>query len=293
MTRRARTLPNLCLAGLLAFPLVLPAEAQTLKPQLSDEVKRLIDEKGSQAAMVDVVLLVTRLAEFDVSRDRLVALANAYTSAGDPDAALVVVQLAQSSGGQMTADLQVVQGDAYAAKGLPQLAESLYLEALQDEPEHPRARAQLVAVGGTLPDAAPEPTMFSTGGEPSRADVMRWQNVGAPRDDVDRFTGMYLSANGANRYVAVYETCLGSGHLASAPMWAGVAPWILESESDLAFHEARAPQEREPVQLRFEDPAAGQADAVIFTGGLEDRFERAGSLEAGFQPEGDQCYRPF
>jgi len=279
------------LFALIACFTASAAAAQSGKPALASEVKRLIDEKGAQAAMGDVMMLVIQVGTYENDEARMVALARDYTNAGDPDAAILTLQVQQMAGGRPSPDLHVALGDAYAAKGLDDVAGAEYLAALQQDPDHATAKARAVAAGVSLPAKA-SASPAARGGEPSRDDIRAWQNQGEPREDLARFRGRYRSVTDPNRMVAVYETCLGSGHLAAAPMWADVASWFLKSESDLVFSQPNPMAGVEPVRLRFEGAGPGNASAVTLTGSVEGRFERAGELEKGWQPEGDACYRP-
>lgn len=173
----------------------------------------------------------------------MVALAREYTAAGDPDAAILALQIQQMMGGRAGPDLHVAQGEAYAAKGYTAQAEAEYLAALEQDPDHARAQAALLAAGGTLPTAKPAAAGRS-GGEP----------------------------------------------LAAAAMWADVAPWYLQSESDLVFFQPNPMQGVEPVRLQYE--GGGEATAVTFSGQIEGRFERMGPLTPGWEPEGEACYMP-
>lgn len=293
MTRHGSLLVSPLVTVLALTLIAVPACAQSGKPALSSEVKRLIDQKGSEAAMGDVMSLVVRLGEFETDEAGMIALAGDYTDAGDPDAALVVLQLQQIAGHGASPELHVARGDAYIAKGVVAQAQAEYLSALRLDPDHDGAATRLLDAGGTLPagEAVRSASASRTGGEPTREDMQRWQNQGDPREDVARFKGRYASVERSTRVVSVYETCRGSGHLAAAPEWADVASWILRSESELVFLEAHPSPGLEPLRFEFDD--APTASAVSITGAVEGRFERIGDLMDGWEPEGDSCYLPF
>lgn len=65
-------------------------------------------------------------------------------------------------------------------------------------------------------------------------DATSAQSLGSPREDLDRFAGLYAKVGDPPaKSVFVSQTC--DGYLAASPLWADLAPWRLRSAADTVF----------------------------------------------------------
>lgn len=115
--------------------------------------------------------------------------------------------------------------------------------------------------------------------------------LGAPRDDLERFYGVYGEPEGLrNFFVAEASNATGdepipAGHLMVGAMWGDVQPWYMKSLSDTRFEQVWVSQFQDaPLVVAFETDADGNAVALTFEGLFEDRgrVERVGDLPEGW-----------
>ncbi len=110
--------------------------------------------------------------------------------------------------------------------------------------------------------------------------------LGAPRDDLQRFYGVYGVA-GERRNFLVAEARAGAGepgHLMVGAMWGDVQPWRMKLLSDTRFEQAYVGQFQDaPLIVEFHTDDDGRAVALTFTGLFDDRgrVERIGDLPEG------------
>jgi hypothetical protein len=117
--------------------------------------------------------------------------------------------------------------------------------------------------------------------------------LGAPRDDLERFYGIYGDpANpGRDFFVAEAEPPLGSdmevppGYLMIGAMWGDVAPWYMESVSDRRFEQRWVGDFGHAVIAEFDLGGDGSAVALTFETVFDDRgrLERLRDLPKEWQ----------
>lgn len=117
--------------------------------------------------------------------------------------------------------------------------------------------------------------------------------LGQPRDDVERFIGIYGSEDRPNRDFFVTEARSGRGegpeippgYLMIGAMWADVAPWYMKSLGELRFEQQWTNPGADPLVVEFKTDGDGNAVSMQFIGGfLADRgtVHRSGDLPEGW-----------
>ena len=140
------------------------------------------------------------------------------------------------------------------------------------------------------PDGAQTEPSVGDSGAGAQADAGFY--LGAPRDDLERFYGVYGDGGGSGRsffvtaakYSKLAEKTMPPGYLMIGAMWGDVAPWYMKAVSETRFEQQRPGPSAEPVIAEFEVDAAGNARAVVFETVFDDRgrLERVGDLPEGW-----------
>ena len=118
--------------------------------------------------------------------------------------------------------------------------------------------------------------------------------LGEPRDDLERFYGLYGddSHPGRDFFVAPARRNpdareqIPSGYLMVGAMWGDVAPWYMKSIGDTRFEQQWVGQFSEPKTVAFEAEPGEQATAMQFESGVfaeRRRLERLGDLPEKFK----------
>lgn len=102
--------------------------------------------------------------------------------------------------------------------------------------------------------------------------------LGAPRDDLERFHGVYGDGDsGKEFFVAAAkrpeyaEERLPPGYLMIGAMWGDVAPWYMKSISETRFEQQWVNPGGEPVIVEFDVDGRGNARALVFDTVFDDR----------------------
>lgn len=139
----------------------------------------------------------------------------------------------------------------------------------------PLVTALLLAAALAAPAAAEEP-----------------HPLGEPRDDLDRFYGLYGTpgdATGRNYRVAPAEAPIWmerleipDGYLMLSPVWGDGQLWFMASIGDARFERRLQGDFGSETVVRFETGPDGRAEAMVFETGPDDRarLERLGDLPA-------------
>ena len=114
--------------------------------------------------------------------------------------------------------------------------------------------------------------------------------LGAPRDDLDRFYGLYGTPGdetGRNYRVApakapiwMERLDIPQGYLMLSPTWGDGQLWFMSSIGDARFERRLKGDFAVETVVRFETGADGRAEAMVFEVGPDDRerLERLGDL---------------
>lgn len=107
--------------------------------------------------------------------------------------------------------------------------------------------------------------------------------LGTPRDDLDRFLGLYGDPDRADEHRTLWVAKSCDGYLVAGPSWGDASPWWM-SMSDTVFEATVFGGEK----LRFEFPAQPQT-VVHQLDYLPNPLPRVGPLPDGWQ----QCIQPL
>jgi hypothetical protein len=114
--------------------------------------------------------------------------------------------------------------------------------------------------------------------------------LGEPRDDLERFYGVYGDPDNPGRDFFVKEAeapiwmerlNIPPGYLMIGAMWGDVAPWYMKSLSETEFEQGIVPgHQEEPLMVTFEFGEDSTAVALTFETMFDDRgrLERLGDL---------------
>lgn len=124
----------------------------------------------------------------------------------------------------------------------------------------------------------------------SRTQADKEYTLGEPRDDLERFYGLYGDGSGKNFFVTrakrpeYAEKQIPPGYLMIGAMWGDVAPWYMKSVSETRFEQQWVNPASEPVIAEFELDSDGDARAIIFETVFADRgrLTRVGNLPEGW-----------
>jgi hypothetical protein len=246
----------LCAALLMAVLLSDPTLAQERdsKPLLSETLKAALAAQPPEAVQKRFSdELASGSYAYQLDLQGLNALGLDYMQRGENEKAFVVLGIA----GQAA---QVVASGAF-----PQ--ETMAATAAAEEAQR-RADAEQASAS-----ARGAPTQ-----EPARAPL------GPPRDDLERFHGLFASAeDGPQRALFLVRNC--DGHLIAGPMWADVAPWVLRSAGDAEFAYDGDSFVR-PFRLEITLGPDGKAMSIEHDCEfLASPLQRVGDLEASFLPD--------
>lgn len=156
-----------------------------------------------------------------------------------------------------------------------------------------------LAVGGCGGEtSAPEAVDAADAGDAGQGEAPEQEapaagvaGLGEPRDDLERFHGVYASperpgrrwfVSAARRPPLSDAPEIPPGYLMVGALFGDVAPWPLRARSETTFEQAWVPEPQgEGLALEFETDAEGEAVALRFTqGSMKDagRLERVGAL---------------
>ena len=270
-----------------ASPGTSPPEGEGLS--LAAKMRSLIEESGGDTVEVNSSLMSfygEGLSDYEVDEAAVIALGREYLEAGDDTMAEIVFNFLQMAAYQVTggvsADLWAAQGDVSLARGDTSNAKDMFEVALNTDPGHAYSKERLASLGDA---ATPEPSPQGT--PPAAAPRKNRLSIGR-RDDLARFRFRYADDSGRELWVS--ETCYNSGVLRAVAQWGEAEPWVFESVSETTFEQANAASGEKPVRLEFQvHPGHGGVEAVVASGGAEGRFEEAGYLPDGFEPEMGTC----
>jgi len=188
---------------------------------------------------------------------------------------------AAESGGAVTMTPELQQAAACAGQCAMQWAQC----GRETASDAPTDGMQAGDNGGSSAAEDETPSMSSTGDDEAYP-------LGEPRDDLDRFYGVYGDGgdSGRNFFVAAAarpeyaEQRIPPGYLMIGAMWGDVAPWHMESLSTTRFRQRWVNPGGEPVVAEFEVDGDGNATAITFQTVFDDRgrLPRLGDLPEGW-----------
>lgn len=244
----ARTLGFALLAALVFS---VQAGAQEPKPLLSDEIGKVIEAEGVEAAQARFdEIFPDRADQYQVDAEGFSGLAVQRMTAGD------------TAGAEALMGMFMTISQSELGALMPEIAAAVEAE------QRSRDRAQAGAEGTA---------------EASGPGARGGAGPGPARDDLRRFRGLYGEPGQVPpRDLFVVETC--DGYLVAGPMWADVAPWHLTSVGDDRFEYADS---FTSVELTFRTEDGGRALSLGHTvEGLASPLPHRGPLPSEW---GDDC----
>jgi hypothetical protein len=250
MNRFATTLLCLvCLIGWIAS-MSTPIASAADKPALADEIRKVIDAEGLEAAKKRFAeLYPSQKDDYTVDMQSFVQLSTEYMQAGDMETAGALMEMTAPLIQSMMADSMNPQANAMAQ------------EMAKAERE---GKAQKAQEG-----------MKREQEQTSRREAES-QGRGEARDDLERFVGLYgdPADEGRTRTLFVTRSC--DGYLVAGPNWADTSPWWMNSTADKAFTYSDSFQS---LSMEFETSADGSVRNMLHdVNGVDSPLERLGPL---------------
>jgi len=193
---------------LLAVSLPVTAFAQD-KQNLSDAIREMIDNEGVESAKKHFLSMSSpERQQYHVDMEGISELTNDYLEEANFDALTAISEISAPFMQDMISES--MEQYAPGLQEMEQMADQRQAEREQKAKEREEERAQ----------------------QRQKSVVDR---QGEPRDDLDRFTGVYGDPDEpeSTRQLWVNVSC--DGYLVSGAMWGDAAPWWLRSESEYVF----------------------------------------------------------
>lgn len=240
--------------SLSLFMALLDISQAQEKLLLSEAIRKAIDTKGIDAAKQQFGELdQTEKDEYHTDMQGISELVSAYMKEGNMEAASAVSEIAAP----FLQDMVSKSLDQYA----PEWSESMEEERKLEKER--QAKKQ----------------------EEGRQRQQQETNVdfqGEPRNDLERFTGLYGDPEESNPNRNLWVTVSCDGYLVSGAMWGDAAPWWMKSESDRVF---TYQDSFNKLRMEFETDANGKAVRMIHDlEFMKSPVERIGPLPEEWDP---------
>jgi hypothetical protein len=219
---------------LLLFLAMLQAPFATAqdKPLLSQEVRRVIEERGVPAAKARFAeIYPSQQDRYEIDMQGMLGLIGEFMSAGNTDASQAAAEM-----------MATINQDMIAAL-VPALAGLAEPPAVSEQARQTEQALQAAS-------RAEE--------ERSRQNVES-QARGRARDDLARFTGIYGAPADRARTRTLFAAVSCDGYLITGPNWADVAPWWMRSAADTVFTYSDSFQS---LSMEFQTDDNGQAQRL-------------------------------
>lgn len=178
------------------------------KPLLSDAIRDAIENQGVEAAKAHFAEMdADERARYNIDTEGISELTNAYLEDGNMDALMAVSEISAPF-------MQDMISQAMEQYSSPEMMQKMTEQRQAEREDRAQEREKQRA-------------------EERRQNVIERQ--GEPRDDLQRFTGLYGDPNSdeSHRQLWVQVSC--DGYLVSGAMWGDASPWWLRSESENVF----------------------------------------------------------
>lgn len=180
------------------------------KPLLSEAILEAIDLNGIDGAKAQFSKMdQVQRKKYEIDMERISELINSYIEDGDYETSAALSEISVP----FFQDMATKAMNEFA----PEMAEMM-AEQQQSETRQQTSNRE-------------------TGNERREWEQQeRIQEIqGEPRDDLERFTGLYGDPNAENSNRRLWVTVSCDGFLVSGALWGDVAPWWMQSESDNVF----------------------------------------------------------
>lgn len=228
------TYANHCVfkALLIVFAILIAPRAVAQKPLLSDEVGRVMDFEGIDAAKVRFSELYPAAKEqFEFDMNGMFELGSQYMQSGDSEEGAAVME--------MNAQLVQATSNSYM-QGAGMHGNPGVQEALRQEEQ--RAREEEESLKQSRAGAA-----SGTSGP------------GEARDDLERFAGIYGDPKTRDEQRALWVLPSCNGYLVSGATWVDTSPWWLRSTGPSSFAYRDGFQQ---LNLEFETDSGGNVNRI-------------------------------
>ncbi|MDH4021291.1 MAG: hypothetical protein OEU84_16990 [Xanthomonadales bacterium] len=204
---RIVTLTGLCLFLCTTLLVTSPLRAQE-KPQLSEEIRKVMDTQGATAAKQRFAeIYPSQKDSYIVDMQAMMLLGQEYMMAGDMEKGMPVMEMGAMLTQEMTS--QMYSASPQSSEMMGQLAEQEKIAQAQQEQQRAEEQAQ--------------------------KEKIREQARGKARDDIDRFSGLWAQPDNRDprRSLWVMRTC--DGYLATGATWGDARPLMMRSAADTVF----------------------------------------------------------
>jgi hypothetical protein len=227
------------------------------KPLLSEEIRKAIDTQGIEGAKKQFAEPnQTLLDKYNIDMQGISTVTNAYVQAGKMDEAGAVAEISSPF-------LQYVITSTLQQHS-PELAQQLA--------EQQRLAKEKKEKGYAEKEKHQQ--------EQEQQQIVNFQ--GQPRDDLERFKGLYGDPEGKDQTRKLWVTVSCDGYLVSGAMWGDVAPWWMKSTDDNVF---TYQDSFNKLRMEFETDANGKAVSMKHDlKSLKSPLERVGPLPDDLEP---------
>jgi hypothetical protein len=257
--RRCLPITVLALAACMLAPDRATAQDAQKKPPLSEALRKaLAKERPADVQERFIAAIETGKLDYEIDPQQLNALGLEYIQAGDIERGQAVMAVAANASRLLLADMMP-----------PGMAEAMEEAATADKADRERKREQQAAARQSEEEAAAERARARTG---------------PPRDDLDRFHGIYgTEEGGITRALFLVKNC--DGHLLFSSTWGDAAPWVLRSTSDTSF-EYPGDDFMKPIHIEITTGDDGRATRIAHDlDALGSPLDRIADLPPDWQPK--------
>jgi hypothetical protein len=225
------------------------------KPLLSEAIRKAIDTKGIEAAKTQFAGMdQSQRDSYNVDMKAISELTNEYVQAGNMEAAGAISEISAP----FLQDMITKSMNQYA----PELSERMKEQQAEKEQ---RAKER-------------EEERKQQRKQQQQEQIIDFQ--GQPRQDLERFTGLYGDPKDPNRKLWVTVSC--DGYLVSGAMWGDASPWWMKSAGDKVF---TYQDSFSKLKMEFETDANGKAVRMKHDlEHLKSPLQRLGPLPDSFDP---------
>lgn len=202
------------------------------KPLLSETIRDAIETKGVEGAKKHFADMdKSQREKYNIDTEGLSELTNSYMQDGNLEALTAVSEITAP----FMQDMISRSMNEYSPEMAEQMAEQRQAEKEQEAREREEERRRQM-----------------------QERIVERQ--GQPRDDLERFTGVYgdPEADDSTRRLWVQVSC--DGYLVSGAMWGDASPWWLRSESDNVFTYQNSFND---LRIEFKTDATGNSVEMV------------------------------
>jgi len=227
VTAMLHTAGVLCCLAMCTVPDAIAGD----KPLLSEEIRQVIDTRGTEAARKRFAeIYPSRKDEYTIDMQDFAQLSSEYVQAGNMEAAGVLMEM-------VTPLMQDIMATSMNAQS--------------------GALAQQMAAAQRAEEAR---QVTNREAEQRLQEEVTDRQRGRSRDDLGRFTGLYGDPAEGNETRRIWVMVSCDGHLVSGALWGDASPWWMRSAADRVFTYSDS---FTSFSMEFETGADGKASRMI------------------------------